>query len=122
MAEGKAEEADPHSAVGNATWIVGVYDLKRDPTEDEQKRIDRATSAINETLGAAAEEYDWIRWGKKGGFAKECRVGDTLIHVYNPRERQRPHYHAPPRGGAQANRAELDQDISQRRDQRLPRS
>ena len=71
--------------LGNATWIVGVYDLKRDPAEDEQKRIDRATSDINERLGAAAEEYDWIRWGKKGRFAKECRVGDTLIHVYNPK-------------------------------------
>lgn len=70
--------------LGHATWIVGVYDLKRGPTEDEQKRIDRATSDINGKLGAAAEEYDWIRWGKKAKFAKECRVGDTLIHVFNP--------------------------------------
>lgn len=69
--------------LGNATWIVGVYDLKRDPTEDEQKQIDRATSDINDRLGGAADEYDWIRWGKNSRFAKECRVGDTLIHLDN---------------------------------------
>lgn len=71
--------------LGNATWIVGVYDLVRDPTKVEQKHIDRATSDINERLGAEHEEYDWIRWGKKGKFARECRVGDTLIHIYNPK-------------------------------------
>jgi hypothetical protein len=70
---------------GNATWIVGVYDLVRDPTKEEQKHIDRATSDLNERLGTADEEYDWIRWGKKAKFARECRVGDTLIHIYNPK-------------------------------------
>jgi hypothetical protein len=69
--------------LGNATWIVGVHDLVRDPSADEQKRIDRANSEINKRLGTAVDEYDWIRWGKKAKFAKECRVGDTLIHVYN---------------------------------------
>lgn len=69
--------------LGNATWIIGVYDLKRDPTEKEQQRIDRATSEINAKLGAKADEYDWIRWGKTSRFAKECRVGDTLIHLDN---------------------------------------
>jgi hypothetical protein len=69
--------------LGNTTWIVGVYDLKRDPTEDEQKRIDRATSDINNKLGTTFDEYDWIRWGKKTRFAKECRVGDTLIQISN---------------------------------------
>ncbi|MDA9519833.1 hypothetical protein XI06_05540 [Bradyrhizobium sp. CCBAU 11434] len=83
--KGKPKKPIRVRRLGNATWIVGVYDLKRDPTDDEQKHIDRATTEINERLGAEAEEYDWIRWGKKGKFAKECRVGDTLIHVYNPK-------------------------------------
>ncbi|MGA7807071.1 hypothetical protein [Bradyrhizobium sp.] len=83
--KGKPKKPIRIRRLGNATWIVGVYSLKRAPTEDEQKRIDRATSDINEKLGAEAEEYDWIRWGKKGKFAKECRVGDTLIQVFNPK-------------------------------------
>jgi hypothetical protein len=71
--------------LGNATWIVGVYNLVRDPTMDEQKHIDRATSDLNDRLGAAEEEYEWIRWGKKAKFARECRVGDTLIYIDNPK-------------------------------------
>lgn len=71
--------------LGNATWIVGVYDLVRDPSKDEQKHIDRATSDLNERLGAVGDEYEWIRWGKKTKFARECRVGDTLIYIDNPK-------------------------------------
>ena len=83
--KGKRKKPVQIPRLGNATWIVGVYDLVRDPSADEQKWIDRATSEINERLGAAEEEYDWIRWGKKAKFAKECRVGDTLIYIDNPK-------------------------------------
>jgi hypothetical protein len=47
-----------------------MYDLVRDPSAEEKKRIDRANSEINKRLGTAVEEYDWIRWGKKAKFAK----------------------------------------------------
>lgn len=71
--------------MGNTTWIVGVNELLRDPAPDEQKHIDRANAHLNERLDAAEEEYEWIRWGKHGAFAEQCREGDTLIQIYNRR-------------------------------------
>jgi phosphatidylserine/phosphatidylglycerophosphate/cardiolipin synthase-like enzyme len=71
--------------LGNSTWIVGVYDLVRDPPPDEQRLIDRANSEINQRLGSNAE-YEWIRWEKKSKFAKECRAGDTLIKIFNEKK------------------------------------
>ncbi|MGJ4891198.1 hypothetical protein ACQR1Y_23605 [Bradyrhizobium sp. HKCCYLRH3099] len=73
----------PVRPLGNATWIVGVHDLARDPSVDEQNLIDRATRKINENLGATAEEYTWMRWSKKAKFAKECREGDIVIQIDN---------------------------------------
>jgi hypothetical protein len=64
---------------------VGVNELLRDPPADEQKHIDRANAHLNQRLDAAEDDYDWIRWGKSGRFAAECREGDTLIRIYNKR-------------------------------------
>lgn len=30
------------------------------------------------------------RWGKKSRFGRECRAGDTIIRIYNWRDRKRP--------------------------------
>ncbi|WP_141340266.1 hypothetical protein [Bradyrhizobium sp. USDA 3458] len=72
MGKGKPKKRIRIQWLGNATWIVGVYDLKGDPAEDEQKRIDRATADINERLGAAEEEYDWIRWVRKANSPRSA--------------------------------------------------
>ena len=71
--------------LGNRTWIVGIKELLRDPPPEEQKHIDRAYADLNERLEAEEEEYEWVRWGKTGRFAKECREGDTLIQIFNRR-------------------------------------
>jgi hypothetical protein len=83
--KGKRKRPKRLQRMGSATWIVGTSDLVRDPTAGEQKQIDRATSQLNDSFGTMDEEYDWIRRGKKAKFAKECRVGDTLINIHNPR-------------------------------------
>jgi hypothetical protein len=75
--------------LGNSTWIVGVNELTRDPTAREQKQIDKANAELNERFGNE-EEYNWIKWGKKSTFGKECREGDTIIQIWNRRGGTRP--------------------------------
>jgi hypothetical protein len=72
-------------SLGTRTWIVGINELMRDPPANEQKHIDRANAHLNERLGATEDEYAWIRWGKRGKFAEECREGDTLIQIFTKR-------------------------------------
>jgi phosphatidylserine/phosphatidylglycerophosphate/cardiolipin synthase-like enzyme len=40
--------------LGNRTWIVGVRELKHDPSPEEQTLIDSATRSLHERLGAFA--------------------------------------------------------------------
>jgi hypothetical protein len=68
--------------LGATTWVVGVRELVRDPPADEAKYILRATAELNRRHDTENEEYAWIRWSKKGKFARECREGDTLIEVF----------------------------------------
>jgi hypothetical protein len=75
--------------LGNSTWIVGVNEITRDPTEREQKHIDRANAELSERFGKQ-DDHNWIRWGKKSRFAKECREGDTIIQIWNRRGGKRP--------------------------------
>ena len=82
--KGKKRTSNPVRRLGNATWILGVKEMKEDPTERQQKRIDRRTRELNE------DDFAWIRWGKKSRFGRECRAGDTLIRIFNSRHRKRP--------------------------------
>jgi hypothetical protein len=66
-------------SLGNRTWIVGVKEIARDPPTNEQKYIDRANALLSERLDGAEEEFDWIRWGKTGAFAKLCREGEPEL-------------------------------------------
>lgn len=75
--------------LGDTTWIVGVNALLRSPTQSEQKYIDRATRDLNKRLETDEDDYNWIRWGKKDRFAKECRAGDTLIEITNNKKSKR---------------------------------
>jgi hypothetical protein len=70
--------------LGATTWIVGVKELG-EPSEVERGHIDRANSDLNKRHRTSDREYDWIRWSKKGKFPEECREGDTLIQIFNPR-------------------------------------
>jgi hypothetical protein len=87
---GGRRTSNPVRRLGNATWILGVKEMKEDPTEGQQKRIDRRTRELNERLGTEEDDFAWIRWGKKSRFGRECRAGDTLIRIYNSRNRKRP--------------------------------
>ena len=87
---GRQRTSNPVRRLGNATWILGVKEMKEDPTERQQKRIDRRTRELNERLGTDQDDFAWIRWGKKSRFGRECRAGDTLIRIFNWRDRKRP--------------------------------
>jgi hypothetical protein len=87
---GGRRTSNPVRRLGNATWILGVKEMKEDPTERQQKRIDRRTRKLNERLGTDVDDFSWIRWGKKSRFGRECRAGDTLIRIFNWRHRKRP--------------------------------
>jgi hypothetical protein len=76
--------------LGNSTWILGVKELKKPPNERQQKRIDLRTRELNERLGTEKDDFAWIEWGKKSRFGRECRAGDTIIRIYNWRDRKRP--------------------------------
>lgn len=39
---------------------------------------------VAEELGQDADELEWLRWGTKGSFAKQCREGDLLIQLWRP--------------------------------------
>lgn len=88
--KGEKRASNPVPRLGNATWILGVRELKRDPSESQQKRIDRRTRELNERLGTEEDDFAWIEWGKKSRFGRECRAGDTIIRIYNWRGRKRP--------------------------------
>ncbi len=75
--------------LGCTTWIIGVNELLRDPSANEQKNINRATSDLNKRQGTDAQDYSWIRWGKRSRFSQECCEGDTLIEITNLKGRKR---------------------------------
>jgi hypothetical protein len=86
---GGRRASNPVRRLGKATWILGANELKRDPTERQQKRIDRLTRELKERLGTNEDDLAWIQWGKKSRFGRECRAGDTLIQIFNSRDRKR---------------------------------
>jgi hypothetical protein len=76
--------------LGNQTWIVGVRELRQDPKPEEQRLIDRATRSLQERLDTAEDDFNWIKWGVRGRFARECRAGDLLIQIWRSSEAKRP--------------------------------
>ncbi len=84
-----ARKKNPVRQIGKSTWIVSVKELKNDPSERQQKRIDRRNHELNERLGTN-EDFGWIQWGKKSRFGRECRAGDTLIQIFQRLDRKRP--------------------------------
>lgn len=67
-----------------------MKEVKEEPTVRQQKRIDRKNRELNERLGTGESDFGWIRWGKKSRFGRKCRAGDTLIQIFNWRDRKRP--------------------------------
>ena len=76
--------------LGNRTWIVGLHELKRDPSPKEQGLIDRATSSLQEQLNSVDDDFSWIKWGVRDRFSRECRAGDTLIRIWRSSKAKRP--------------------------------
>jgi len=72
--------------LGNRTWIVGVKELRAEPSSTEQGFIEKAAKQLDQQ----SEELDWIRWGVKGAFARDCREGDLLIQVWRSSKAKRP--------------------------------
>jgi hypothetical protein len=69
------------SRLGNQTWLIGVYELVRDPVPTEQKMIDQAFKALQ----LPEEKFDWVRFGANGRFVRDCREGDSLIQIWRRR-------------------------------------
>jgi hypothetical protein len=81
---------NPVRRLGSAVWILGVKELKRDPTAAQQKRIDRKNRGLAEQFGADEDDISWIQWGKKSRFGRDCRAGDTIFQIYNWRSDKPP--------------------------------
>jgi hypothetical protein len=72
--------------LGNRTWLVGVRELARDPVPEEQEYIARASKLLN----SPEEDLDWVRWGTRGRFVRECREGDSLVQIWRSSGAKRP--------------------------------
>ena len=77
------------SELGNRTWLLGVHEMARAPSPSEQVKIDEAAKELKEEL-AAPEDLEWLRWGTKSRFARECKKGDTVIQMWRSSHAKRP--------------------------------
>src|SRR5262249_8741105 len=75
--------------LGNRTWLVGIRELVKPPSRDEQRFIDRAINVLRSQM-KNPEETAWVRWSSKARFARECRQGDALIQIWRSSNAQRP--------------------------------
>lgn len=78
------------SRLGNRTWLIGVKEIVRDASTQEQKLIERANKSLQVRLDTPDEDYNWIRWGTKGPFVRGCREGDSLIQIWRSNAAKRP--------------------------------
>jgi len=88
--KGRQKRKTSLTRLGNRTWLVGVRELIRDPTPDEEKLIAGAMTSLRPRLSGADEEPDWVRWCGKSRFKQECREGDTLIRIWRSHRAKRP--------------------------------
>lgn len=78
------------SELGNRTWVVGVRELARDPSDDEKNAIERATHSLKDKFRIAEDDVSWIKWWGNSRFRRECREGDTLIQIWRSKSATRP--------------------------------
>jgi hypothetical protein len=76
--------------LGCDTWLVGVRELVKESSADEEEKIERATRALRAKTGDANFEPDWIRWAGKSRFRQECREGDSVIQIWRTDNAKRP--------------------------------
>lgn len=76
--------------LGNQTWVVGVREIVTDPSQDEQRYIDRAVKALGSRIENPEVETNWVRWNSRNRFARECREGDSLIQIWHSSKAKRP--------------------------------
>lgn len=74
----KGKRKNPIKRLGNQTWLIGVRELVRQPTAEEQRRIAQAA----DKLDTEVDELSWLRWNADSRFARECREGDQLIQIW----------------------------------------
>ena len=78
------------SELGTQTWLVGVVEEDRDPTESEQQLIDKSRQELARRFGWDDESISWIRWSGSGPFPSKSRQGDQVIQIWrqNPRSKR----------------------------------
>lgn len=52
--------------------------------------IAKAAAILRPRLRTSRDELDWIRWGGKGRFIRECRAGDSVIQIWRSSRAHRP--------------------------------
>jgi hypothetical protein len=70
--------------------LVGVRDLVKDPTIEEQRLIARAIEEVRNKTRNPKEDPEWLRWFGKSRFRQECREGDSVIYIWRSKRSKRP--------------------------------
>jgi hypothetical protein len=76
--------------LGNRTWLVGVRELVKAPTIEEQRLIASAIKNVRNKTGNLDEDPEWLKWFGKSRFRQECREGDSVIYIWRSRKAKRP--------------------------------
>lgn len=88
---GSSKQRRPKVApLGSRTWLLGVRELVKEATPDEQRLIDRAMEKLRTQMKDPEEESAWLRWASTSRFARECRQGDSVIQIWNSSKAKRP--------------------------------
>jgi hypothetical protein len=78
------------SRLGNKTWLVGVRELVKEPTIEEQRLIARAIERVRNKTRNSEEDPEWLKWFGKNRFRRECQEGDSVIYIWRSRKAKRP--------------------------------
>ena len=76
--------------LGNRTWLVGVRELVKEPTLEEQRLIARAIEKVRNKMQNPEVDPEWLKWFGKSRFRRECREGDSVISIWRSRKAKRP--------------------------------
>jgi hypothetical protein len=79
-AAGRGKRRTSVKRLGNQTWLIGVWEMVREPRAVERILIKKAAK----TLKLAEEKFEWVRWSGKSRFIRECREGDSLVQIWRP--------------------------------------
>jgi hypothetical protein len=91
LLQGVSKQRKPKiTRLGNRTWLVGVRELVKEPTIEEQRLIASAINRVRNKTENPEEDARWLKWFGKSRFRRECREGDSVISIWRSRKDKRP--------------------------------